>query len=88
MLGADKGDRVVIRTDGERIELTAARRSRTRARERVRQLFADARNAVAEFLAERRAEARREGDAPAPDDQGPDGQGQGDSTRDDQSPPE
>lgn len=88
MLGVDKGDRVVIQADGERIELTTARRSRARARERMRQLFPDARGVVDEFLAERRAEARREEDGLLSDDQAPDDRGQDEPARGDQPPSE
>ena len=62
-LGVGKGDRVVLRADGDRIELTTAQRSRKLARERVRQRFPNTSGVVDEFLAERRAEAEREGDA-------------------------
>ena len=63
LLGVGKGDRVVIQTEGQRIELTTAARARDLARERVRRRFPDAAGVVDEFLAERRAEAVREGDA-------------------------
>ena len=69
LLGVGKGDRVVIQAEGQRIELTTAARARDLARERVRQRFPGATGVVDEFLAERRAEAVREGDA-APDDVG------------------
>lgn len=63
LLGVGKGDRIVIQADGQRIELTTAGRARDLARERVRQRFPDASGVVDEFIAERRAEATREGDA-------------------------
>jgi AbrB family looped-hinge helix DNA binding protein len=65
-LGVGKGDRIVIEARGDRIELTTTRRSRDLARERVRRRFPDAQGVVDEFLAERRAEAEREGDAAPP----------------------
>ena len=55
-----KGDRVVLQRVDDRIELTTARLSRARVQARVRAQFPDAKNVVDEFLAERRAEARRE----------------------------
>ena len=55
-----KGDRVVLQRVDDRIELTTARLSRARAQARIRAQFPDAENVVDEFLAERRAEARRE----------------------------
>ncbi len=67
LLGVGKGDRVVIQAEGQRIELTTASRARDLARERVRRRFPDASGVVDAFLAERRAEAAREGDA-TPDD--------------------
>jgi AbrB family looped-hinge helix DNA binding protein len=59
-LGLGKGDRVVLQRVDDRIELTTARLSRSRVQARVRAQFPDAENVVDEFLAERRAEARRE----------------------------
>ena len=65
LLGVGKGDRVVLQAEGQRIELTTAKRARDLARERVRQRFPGALGVVDEFLAERRAEAEQEGDAVA-----------------------
>ena len=67
VLGVGKGDRVLIQAEGQRIELTTPKRARDLARERVRRRFPDASGVVDEFLAERRAEAEREGDAAADD---------------------
>ena len=58
-----EGDRVVLQRVDDRIESTTARLSRAR----IRAQFSDAENVVDDFLAERRAEAEREGaetDAP------------------------
>nr|WP_299652466.1 AbrB/MazE/SpoVT family DNA-binding domain-containing protein [uncultured Jannaschia sp.] len=70
-LGVGKGDRVVVRSDGDRIEITTAARSRARARARLQDLYAARSGVVDELIAERRAEARREGD----DDGAADGAG-------------
>ena len=65
LLGVGKGDRVMLHAEGQRIELTTAKRARDLARERVGRRFPDASGVVDEFLAERRAEAEQEGDAVA-----------------------
>ena len=59
--------RVLIQAEGQCIERTTAKRARDLARERVRRRFPDAAGVVDEFLAERRAEAEREGGAAAED---------------------
>lgn len=64
-LGVGKGGRVVVQTDGDRIEITTAERSRARAKARMRRLYADREDVVGELIAERRDEAAREGDGPA-----------------------
>ncbi len=61
-LGVGQGGRVVVQTDGDRIEITTAERSRARAKARMRRLFAGRDSVVDELIAERREEARREDD--------------------------
>ncbi len=63
VLGVGKGDRVVVQAEGDRIEITTVARARARARARLRSLYAERGDVVEELIAERRAEARREGDA-------------------------
>lgn len=64
-LGVGQGGRVVVQSDGDRIEITTAERSRARARERMQRIFAGREGVVDELIAERREGARREGDGPA-----------------------
>lgn len=59
-LGVGKGDRIVLRAEGDRIELTTARHERRRAQEIFRRYVPAGAQVVDEFIAERRAEARRE----------------------------
>ena len=62
-LGVDKGSRVVIEAQGERLELTTADRLRREAQARYQRLFPDREGGVVEaFLTEKREEARYEGD--------------------------
>lgn len=63
-LGVGQGGRVVVQTDGDRIEITTAERSRARAKERMQRLFSGRESVVDELIAERREEARRENDEP------------------------
>jgi len=63
-LGVEKGDRVVVQAEGDRIEITTAARSRARARERMQKLYKGRMEVMEEFIAERREEACREGDGP------------------------
>ena len=63
-LGAGQGGGMMVQTDGDRIEITTAERSRARARKRMQRLFAGRGNVVDEPIAERRVEARRAGDGP------------------------
>ncbi len=59
-LGVGKGDRVVILTSEDGVELTTAQRARHRAQERFRHLVPEGVSVVDEFLAEKRAEVARE----------------------------
>ena len=59
-LGVGKGDRVVILTTRDGVELTTAQRARRRAQERFRCLVPEGVSVVDEFLAEKRAEVARE----------------------------
>lgn len=59
-LGVGKGDRVVILTTKDGVELTTAQRARRRAQERFRRLVPEGESIVDEFLAEKRAEVARE----------------------------
>ena len=59
-LGVGKGDRVVILTTENGVELTTAQRARRRAQERFRRLVPEGVSVVDEFLAEKRAEVARE----------------------------
>ena len=59
-LGVGKGDRVVILTTEDGVELTTAQRARRRAQERFRRLVPEGVGIVDEFLAEKRAEVARE----------------------------
>ncbi len=62
-LGIEKGSRVVIEAQDDRLELTTAERLRRQAQERYRRLFPDRQRGVVDaFVAEKREEARREGD--------------------------
>ena len=61
-LEVDKGDRVVLQTDGDSIELTTARRNRRRAQEIFRRYVPAGQNLVDQFIEEKREEARRDGD--------------------------
>lgn len=63
-LGVGQGGRVVVQTNGDRIEITTAERSRARAKARMQRLFAGRNGVVDELIAERRAEARGAGDGP------------------------
>ena len=75
-LGVGQGGRVVVQTDGDRIEITTAERSRARAKERMRRLFSGRTGVVDELIAERRAEVLREGDGlPGDPADPPDGAG-------------
>ena len=58
-----KGDRVVVQAEGDRIEITTPARSRARARARMQKLYEDRTDLTDELIAERREEARREGDS-------------------------
>lgn len=64
-LGVGQGGRVIVQTEGDRIEITTAERSRARAKARMQQLFAGRDGVVEELIAERREEARREDDGSA-----------------------
>lgn len=66
-LGLGKGDRVVIETDGDTIVLSTPERSRRRARELFRRYVPEGRRLTDEIIADRRAEAKREGDGPETD---------------------
>ena len=59
-LRVGKGDRVVILTTENGVELTTAQRARRRAQERFRRLMPEGVSVVDEFLAEKRAELARE----------------------------
>lgn len=59
-LGLQKGDRVVIEADGDRVTLTTARLRRRRAQAMVAQHVKPEDGVVDAFLAEKRAEAARE----------------------------
>jgi AbrB family looped-hinge helix DNA binding protein len=59
-LRISKGDRIVLRAEGDRVELTTARHERRRAQEIFRRYVPAGTQIVDEFIAERRAEARRE----------------------------
>ena len=75
-LGVGQGGRVVVQTDGDRIEITTAERSRARAKERMQRLFSGRTGVVDELIAERRAEVLREGDGlPGDPTDPPDGAG-------------
>lgn len=74
-LGVEKGDRVVVQAEGDRIEITTAARSRARARARMRTLYEGRTGVTDEVIAERREEARREGDGPEDKAGGGDGDG-------------
>jgi len=63
-LGVEKGDRVVVQAEGDRIEITTAARSRARARERMQKLYGGQTGVMEELISERREEARREGEGP------------------------
>ena len=65
-LGVGKGDRVVILTTDDGVELTTAQRARRRAQERFRRLVPEGVGVVDEFLAEKRAEVAREDAEDAP----------------------
>lgn len=64
-LGVGQGGRIVVQTDGDRIEITTAERSRARAKARMQRLFAGRESVVDELISEHRKEAQREGDGPA-----------------------
>jgi hypothetical protein len=55
-----KGDRVIVQTDGDRVEITTAQRARRRAQERFRRLVPEGEAVVDTFIAEKRAEAARD----------------------------
>ena len=75
-LGVGRGGRVIVQTDGDRIEITTAERSRARAKVRMQRLFAGRDGVVDELIAERRAEVLREGDGlPGDPTDAPDGAG-------------
>ena len=60
-LGVEKGDRVILQTEGDRVELTTARALRRRARAIVREAVGEGQGSMVDALiAERREEARRE----------------------------
>lgn len=64
-LGVGQGGRVIVQTEGDRIEITTAERSRARAKARMQRLFAGRDGVVEELIAERRKEERRENDGSA-----------------------
>ena len=63
-LGVGKGDRVIVQTDGDRVEITTAQRARRRAQERFRRLVPEGEAVVDAFIAEKRAEVAHEDDGP------------------------
>lgn len=73
VLGVGKGDRIVLRAEGERVELTTARHERRRAQEIFRRYVPAGTRIVDEFIAERRAEARREDEEAQADPEAPTG---------------
>lgn len=68
-LGLQKGDRVVIEAEGDRITLTTAQLRRKRAQAIARRYARPGVSVVDEFLAEKQAEARQEIDRIAPGDE-------------------
>ena len=65
-LGVGKGERVVIPTTEDGVELTTAQRARRRAQERFRRLVPKGVGVEGELLAEKRAELAREDARDAP----------------------
>lgn len=59
-LGVDRGDRVVVEAEDDRITLTTMRLRRRRAQETAARYVEPGRSVVDEFLAEKRHEAERE----------------------------
>ncbi len=59
-LGLEKGDKVLLEADGDRVTLTTARLRRARAQEIATRYAKPGISIVDEFLAEKRAEAARE----------------------------
>lgn len=55
-----KGDKVILETQGDRIELTTPQRERRRAQEMFRRFVPAGNNLADQVIADRREEARRE----------------------------
>ncbi len=61
-LGLEKGDKVLVEAEGDRVTLTTARLRRKRAQEIARRYAQAGVSVVEEFLQEKRAEALTEND--------------------------
>ena len=59
-LDLKKGDKVIIETEGDRVELTTAQRERQRARAMFRKFVSAGEPIVDQVIANRREEARRD----------------------------
>jgi AbrB family looped-hinge helix DNA binding protein len=59
-LDLKKGDKVIIETEGDRVELTTAQRERQRARAMFRKFVPAGEPVVEQVIADRREEARRD----------------------------
>ena len=62
-LNLKKGDKVIIETEGDRVELTSAQRERHRARALFRKFVPAGQPVVDQLIADRREEADRDEDA-------------------------
>ncbi len=62
-VGLDRGGPVLVRVEDGEIRIRTVRDSILRLQEQARRLFAGSGDSVEQFIADRRAEARREGDA-------------------------
>jgi AbrB family looped-hinge helix DNA binding protein len=65
-LGLEKGDKVLVEAEGDRVTLTTARLRRKRAQEIARRYAQAGVSVVEEFLQEKRAEALVENDVAFP----------------------
>lgn len=63
-LGVEQGGRLIVQTDGDRIGIATAERSRARAKDRMQPLFSRRGSVVDELIAERHAEVVRESKDP------------------------